>query len=308
MRLSKHILGSWSFGSDKWWGHQDDRESRKVLDVALDTGINVFDTAPAYGRGHSEELIGSYIKLNGVREKVILMTKFGLRWQERNVEHDLSKKHMEFELDQSRKRLQTDYFDVYFAHWPDPKARVEDLAERMYKLYEKKIIKKVGLSNFSQEQVELFIKYCPLHIVQSPYSMLNQDNADNLFRYCKEKEILVTVYSPLERGVLTGKFFLANSKIPKDLNRKYHQELEPERFDLNKKYILKLNQMAKSIGLSLAQLVIAWTIEQHAVDSLIIGSRNVSQLKENATSFMIEIPKECLKEIDEILKQRKEEM
>lgn len=306
LNIGQHVLGTWSFGNDKWWGYQDDRESERVLDLALHLGINSFDTAPAYGRGHSEELMGAFLKKKGLREKVQIMTKFGLRFEGRTVVHDLSNKQLDKEIDLSRKRLNTDYIDVYFAHWPDSNTRVEDLAESLYKYYQKGFIRAVGLSNFSKEDVETFIKHCPLDIIQSPYSMWRRENEYKLFKFAKENDILVSIYSPLERGVLSGKFFKEGANIPKDLNRTYHEQLKVDNFQHNKECIEALTSIARNLKLSLAQLVIAWTKDQACLDSLILGSRNVDQLKENSRAFALELENETLDKIDKILQVRDE--
>lgn len=304
--ISKHVLGTWSFSNDKWWGYQDDRDSLEVMDCAIDLGIRTIDTAPAYGRGKSEELIGSFVEKRGLRDKIQIMSKFGLRFEGRKVEHDLSKKQLDYEIDISRQRLKTDYLDVYFAHWPDPNTKIESLAENLYSYYRSGIIRAVGLSNFVEEDIKIFIKHCPLHIIQSPYSMWQRDNENALFKFAKDNDILVSAYSPLERGVLTGKFFADGVKIPKDLNRKYHEQLRVENFEQNKLCIRSLGELADSLSISLTQLVIAWTKQQDCLDLIVLGSRNKDQLEENSSAFSINLSDDVLNKIEEILKARNE--
>ncbi|MBU1112790.1 MAG: aldo/keto reductase, partial [Candidatus Omnitrophica bacterium] len=130
-------LGTWSFGGDSWWGKQDDRDSSQVLSSAIDKGLALIDTAPIYGRGRSERVIGDFLTKRKLRSKVILATKLGLIWQGPKILHNLKKKRMLEELDESRSRLRTDYFDLYQVHWPDPNTPIGETAEVMHQLYDK---------------------------------------------------------------------------------------------------------------------------------------------------------------------------
>ena len=137
LKLSVLSLGTWAFGGDKWWGKQNDEDSRQVLSVALDKGMTTIDTAPVYGRGRSESVISSFLRKRNLRKKVILATKVGLSWQGSKILHNLKVKRMLEEFDESRKRLETDYFDIYQVHWPDPDTPIAETASLMYEFYKK---------------------------------------------------------------------------------------------------------------------------------------------------------------------------
>ena len=180
-------LGTWAFGGDAWWGPQKDVDSLSVLEKAINEGINLIDTAPVYGKGHSEELIGKFLKKKRLRDKVIIATKLGLSWKNGRIYRDLSRKRMLEEIDESRRRLQTDYIDIYQVHWPDPNTPIAETATVMYEFYKKGLIRAIGVSNYSVEQMQEFMKYSPLHTLQPPY---------NMFKSC----LLYTSPSPRDRG------------------------------------------------------------------------------------------------------------
>jgi aryl-alcohol dehydrogenase-like predicted oxidoreductase len=278
-------LGTWSFGSDKWWGHQDDEKSRQALDAALKLGINLIDTAPVYGRGHSEELIGEFLLENKLREKVVLATKLGLSWQEKGpkIYHNLSRKRMFEECDLSRKRLQTDYFDLYQVHWPDPAVPIAETATVMHEFYRKKITKAVGVSNYSVAQMKEFMGYCPLHSLQPQYSMFCRNIEQEIVPFCRENNIAIFPYAPLFSGILTGKFFLDNVPVPNDINRqmKKSEFCEP-RFSINKEFLTALRDIACRYEKTLSQLVLNWTLNRPGITAVLAGSRNAKQIKDNA--------------------------
>ena len=307
--VSVIALGTWAFGSDKWWGYQEDKDSLAVLEEALAREVNFIDTAPVYGRGHSEEVIGSFITQENCREKIILATKLGLRWEGRSIFHDLSRKRMFDEIDASRKRLRTDYFDLYQIHFPDSNTPMGETAEIMHKLYQGGIIKAIGVSNYSVAQMIEFKKYSPIHSLQSPYSMFDRGIEENIIPFCIENSISIITYAPLYSGLLTGKFFLDDAKIPGDINRKMkRQELEEPCFSTNKTTLLKLKDIASKYGKTLAQLVLNWNYNQEGTTSAIAGTRKLAQLYDNLGSVGWKISEEDLKKIDDILAERLEKI
>ncbi|MCK4912400.1 MAG: aldo/keto reductase [Candidatus Omnitrophica bacterium] len=303
--VSVVCLGTWAFGGDRWWGYQDDNDSLEVLEDALARGVNFIDTAPVYGRGHSEEVIGSFIAQGKIREKVILATKLGLRWDGRSIFHDLSRKRMFDEIDASRKRLKTDYFDLYQVHWHDPDTPIGQTAEIMHKFYQDGIIKAIGVSNYSMAQIEEFKKYAPIHSLQPSYSMFDRDIEEEVIPFCIENSIGIITYAPLYSGLLTGKFFLDGAKIPGDINRKMKsRDLEEPCFSINKTTLIKLKKIADKHGKTLAQLALNWNFNQKGVTSAIAGARKLSQLYDNLGSTGWKLDKEDLTMIRDILAER----
>lgn len=306
LKVSVVCLGTWAFGNDSWWGYQNDKDSFEVLEQALNSGINLIDTAPVYGRGHSERVIGAFNKKRKLRDKMILATKLGLRWEGRKMLHDLSRNRMLAELDESRKRLDTDYFDLYQVHWPDPDTSIRATAELMYDFYKKGLIKAVGVSNYSVEQMEEFMRYCPIHSLQPFYNMFVRDIECDIIPYCSKKSIGILTYAPLHSGLLTGKFFLDGAKVPNDINRKIKKkDLEEPNFSINKEALLKLKLLADKYSKTLTQLAINWNYNQKGITSCIVGTRKSAQLEDNCGGAGWKISRDDLEKIDSILKERK---
>ena len=305
LELSVLSLGTWAFGGGEWWGKQEDRDSVETLEVALNRGLTTIDTAPVYGWGRSERVIGAFIKKRKVRERIVLATKLGLSRQGPQIIHNLKKQRMLEEFDESRQRLQTDYFDLYQVHWPDPDTPIGETAEVMYSFYQKGVIKAVGVSNYSVEQMREFMKYSPLHCCQPQYNMFIRGIENDVVPFCLDKKIAIITYAPLYSGILTGKFFFGGAKIPDDINRKMkRKDLEEPRFSINKGTLLKLKEIADKHGKTLAQLVLNWNYNQRGITSTIVGSRNAFQLEDNLGSVGWKIPGEDLGEINDILEER----
>ena len=308
IKLSVLGLGTWAFGSDAWWGKQDDKDSFSVLEKFIESGINLIDTAPVYGKGHSEELLGKFLKEKNRRKEVILATKLGLSWLGPKIYNDLKRKAMIRELDESRKRLQTDYIDIYQVHWPDSRTPIRETAETMYEFYNKGIIKAVGLSNYSVEQMKEFMRYSPLHTMQPPYNMFSRQIEEDIIPFCIENNISVISYIPLHSGILTGKFFFEEVKIPSDLCRKKHKDLKPPLFFINKEILQDLKEIALKYNKTLTQLVSNWTYNKKGITSILVGARDLRQLEENMGSVGWKIKEEDLTKIESILIRRDEKI
>jgi len=299
------ILGTWAFGGDNWWGKQEDHDSVAVLEQALKAGVNTFDTAPIYGKGRSETIIGAFINKRKLREKVTVATKVGLSWQGSKILHNLSKSRMVEEVDESRKRLQTDYFDLYQVHWPDPETPLAQTAEVMRGLFEKKVIKAVGVSNFSVAQIKEFMKYCPLHSLQPEYSMFNREIEAEIVPFCIAQNIAIISYAPLYSGLLTGKFFLDGIAVPDDINRKLKNvEFQEPRRSINKEALTQLRIVARGYRKTLAQLVLNWNFNQKGITAAVAGARTSQQLEENLGCVGWTIQHADVKQITMILKER----
>jgi aryl-alcohol dehydrogenase-like predicted oxidoreductase len=309
LNLSVLSLGTWAFGGDKWWGKQEDKDSCQVLDAAIKKGITTIDTAPVYGRGRSERIIGSFIKKNNLREKIILATKVGLSWDGPKISHNLKKQRMLEEFDESRKRLQTDYFDIYQVHWPDPDTPIAQTAAVMSELYERGVIKVVGVSNYSVAQMQEFMKHSPLHVLQPQYSMFERGIEHDIVGFCIENNIGIITYAPLYSGILTGKFFFDNVKVPDDTNRQMKSlEFKEPRLTINKKTLSQLKDIAANYKKTLAELVINWNFNQKGITSAIVGIRRLSQLEDNLGSVGFTISREDMQKINQILNERESQI
>ncbi len=301
-------LGTWAFGGDRWWGEQEDLASQKTLYRAIELGINFIDTAPIYGNGHSETVIGEALKKERLRDKVILATKVGLRWESPSSPtsfQNLKRESILEEIEDSLRRLKTEVIDLYQVHFPDPSTPIEETAQTLYKLYQQGKIRTIGVSNFSVGEMQEVMKLCPRHSRQPRASRCRSEIESETLPFCIENNIAVLAYSPLDNAVLTGKFFFGQ-KIPQDKVRSENYDLEEENFEINKEIIIKLKDVASKYKKSLTQLALNWVIAQKGITSAIVGARRPAQMEENTGSVGWEINKEDMENIESILREREE--
>lgn len=182
------------------WGGSDEQEAIRTIHTALDSGINLIDTAPVYGFGKSEEIVGRALAGYRHRDEVILSTKVGLEWHNDSIFRNSSPRRIFQEIEDSLRRLKTDYIDIYHVHWPDPMVRIEETAEVMDFLHQKGKIRAIGVSNYSPKQMEQFRAVAPLHLVQSPYNLFERDIERNVLPYARRTSLGVLV--PMARSVV----------------------------------------------------------------------------------------------------------
>lgn len=300
--LSEIGLGAWAIGGAwRWgWGKTDDNESVRTIHRAIDLGINWIDTAAVYGYGHSEKVVGKALK--GRRNQVIVATKCGLVWKKKTKgPNDLSPQSIRSEVEDSLRRLQTDFIDIYQFHWPDPKVAVEDSWEEMIKLKEEGKVRWIGVSNFDVP----LLKRCEfLHHVDSlqpPYNFLNRNVEKEIFPYCLKNGIGIIVYSPMASGILTGKF--DRTKLAGDDWRQKSPEFREPALSQKLALVEKLRPIAAKYGKTVGQLAIAWVLNNRAVTSAIVGARRVKQVEENIGGSGWNIDKEDLKTIGDLLEE-----
>ncbi|MFH1784611.1 MAG: aldo/keto reductase [bacterium] len=305
LNLSVVGLGAWAIGGGNYsygWGPQDDEESIKTIRGAIDNGINWIDTAPVYGCGRSETVVGKAIK--GIRDKVFIATKCGLVWNEkREIYGRLKKDSVRREVEDSLSRLGIDVIDLYQIHWPDPEKDIEEAWGTVTELVKEGKIRNIGVSNFTIEQIKRVQSINPLGSLQPPYSMVRREVEKELLGYCAENDIGVIVYSPLQSGILTGKFTPEKIKeLPEDdwrLTKNTHFQ-EPL-LTPNLKLVEGLREIAKEKGKTVAQIAIAWTLRRCEVTSAIVGARHPQQVIENVGAGELVIDEEDKTRIDGLL-------
>ena len=290
------IGGPWQFG----WGKVDDNDSIKAIHTALDNGINWIDTAAVYGFGHSEEVVGNAVK--GKREKVFIATKCGLvNDGSGNAINNLDPKSVRNEIENSLKRLQTDYIDLYQIHKPDPKIPVEDSWGTLVELKKEGKTKFIGVSTYDVSLLEKCMKIEQVQSLQPPYSMLKRNYEESVLPYCLKNNIGVVAYSPMQAGLLSGKFDI-NKLAEDDWRRKNFFFNEPV---LTKALSLveKLRPIAKKSGKTVGQLAIAWVLKNPAITSAIVGARTADQSRENIDAADYIISDNDMKEIKKYLEE-----
>jgi len=303
--ISPVCLGTWVFGEKNRWGDKNEFDPFAVLTHAIAGGVNIIDTAPAYGNGRSEQIVGEFLSKNKLRTKVVIATKLGITWNGEKAFPNLKKKRMFQELDESRKRLSSDYIDLYQVHKPDFDTPIEQVAEVMHSFYRRGIIRAVGVSNFSLSQINNFMKYCPLHCLQPKYSMFERGIENDIIPFSLKYKIAIIPYGILDCGFLTEKFICGDVPIAeKDIERIKKTNLENPFFSINKKTLINLKDIASQYNKTLAQLVINWTFTQKGIVSAIVGMRNMKHSQENLGSMGWSISAHDMERIDRILRCR----
>lgn len=299
-------LGAWAIGGP-WligWGPQDDGDSIKTILTALDRGINWIDTAPIYGHGHSEQVVGKALKQTS--HKPIIATKCGLIWDEKSERICcLKKESIRKECEQSLRRLGADVIDLYQIHWNQPTEDIEQAWEELARLKEQGKVRHIGVSNFTAEQLEIIGKIHPVASIQPPYSMLRRDVEENLLNYCGEKNIGVIVYSPMQKGLLTGKFDKKRvANLPEGDHRKNDRQFQEPYFSTTLDLVEKLRPIAQRNKITLAQLAIAWVLRRKEVTAAIVGARRPEQTTETSLASDIDLSTDDMEEIEELIARR----
>lgn len=305
MNITRIGLGAWAIGGSwRWgWGHQDEKDSIQTIHKALDTGINWIDTAPAYGLGTSEKVIGKALKER--TDKPYIFTKCGILWDDKGKAwQEISAKTIEKEIDQSLKRLGVDVIDLYQIHWPNPDKNIEEAWETLAKIKEQGKVRYIGVSNFSVEQLKRAAKIAPITSLQPPYSIIRRDIEKEILPYCKENNIGVIVYSPMASGLLTGKVtpqWVAN--LPDDDWRKHADDFKEPRLTRNLALVDILREIAQKHNSTVAEISIAWTLHNPAVTAAIVGMRKPQQVDGVKGAANIKLDQEDLQKIETFLKE-----
>ncbi len=306
-------LGTWAIGGGGWaygWGPQDDADSIRTIQRALDLGINWIDTAAVYGLGHSEEIVGQAIR--GRRDQVIIATKCGLVWDEGSTTPygRLKAWSVRQEVEASLRRLGVDVIDLYQIHWPNPDEDIEEAWATIADLVREGKIRYAGVSNFSVEQMKRIQPIHPIASLQPPYNMLRRDIEAEILPFCAANDIGVIVYSPMASGVLTEKFSpqWAASLPDDDWRKKYSGHLREPELSANLALVEGLKAIAARYGRTVSQLAIAWTLRRPEVTAAIVGARRPDQIEQTAPAADWVLPPEVLAEIDDLLARRAEAM
>jgi aryl-alcohol dehydrogenase-like predicted oxidoreductase len=274
LKVSRIALGTWAMGG--WmWGGTDRRESIATIHAALNDGFNLIDTAPAYGFGVSEEIVGA--ALAGIRTEVVIATKTGLEWRDGKIFRNASRARIMQEVDDSLRRLRTDYIDIYQVHWPDPLVPVEETAEAMRLLYKQGKIRAIGVSNFSLAQMKCFRRVAPLHVLQSPYNLFEREIEGQILNYCLANNIATLGYGALCRGLLSGRM-RPDTKFDDDDLRRIDPKFKPPRFAQYLDAVSNLDKFAqRRFHRRVIQLAVRWVLDQ-GVSVALWGGRHPSQV------------------------------
>jgi aryl-alcohol dehydrogenase-like predicted oxidoreductase len=291
--------GDWKFG----WGPQDDRESVETIHRALALGINWIDTAPAYGLGHCEEVVGQ--ALQGLQERPLIASKCGRVWDgERQLSPRLKRQSIQAEIEASLRRLGVDLIDLYQMHWPQPDEDIEEGWQTMADFVRQGKVHHIGVCNFSVAQLERIRPIHPIASLQPPYSLLNRGVEADLLAYCSQHQIGIVAYSPMQKGLLTGKVNRQwiDALAPADHRHNDVQFQEP-RLGANLEFVDGLRQIAERHSRSVAELAIAWVLRRPEVTAAIVGARRPSQIEATIRAADWRLAPDDLAAIDVLLEK-----
>jgi aryl-alcohol dehydrogenase-like predicted oxidoreductase len=303
LNLTTIGYGSWALGGGDWlwsWGPQDDQASVDTILRAMELGINWIDTAAIYGLGHSEEVVGLALKKLPVRP--IVATKCSLVWDStKKVSGRLKRESVHAEIDASLRRLGVNEIDLYQMHWPDPDPDIEEGWSAMADLVKEGKVRYIGVSNFSVVQLK---RIQPIHRIaslQPPYSMLKRDVESELLGFCAANQIGVVVYSPIQKGLLTGKFQGRVGHLAADDHRLNDSDFQEPRLKVHLELVEHLRPIAAKYGKSVAELAIAWVLRRPEVTSAIVGARQPSQIEETVGAAEWVLSEDDLRILDKLL-------
>jgi myo-inositol catabolism protein IolS len=292
IRISPIVIGMWQAGKEMWAGI-DDTETRRAVRAAFDAGINAFDTAEMYGKGHSERMLAAATA--DIRPQVVYMTK-------------VFSNHLQYDqviaaCNRSLKNLKTDYIDLYQIHWPSGtwgsrKVPVEETMRALIDLKSQGKIRAIGVSNFSRAELEEAARFGRIESLQPPYSLLWRQVEKDALPYCTANGLTVLAYSSMAQGILAGRFGAEPGFADGD-HRKDHRLFQPDIYPQVLKAVEGLMPIAKRNGITLAQLALAWVISRPGICA-IAGARNAAQAAENAGAMKVALPASDLAEMETI--------
>ena len=301
LTVSRVGLGTWAIGG--WmWGGTNEEESVKTIHTAVERGIRLIDTAPVYGFGRSEEIVGRAIAEGQLRSRVVIATKVGLEWKDGKVFRNATRDRILREATDSLRRLKTDYIDIYQVHWPDPLVPIEETAEAMQTLFDEGKIRAIGVSNFSVAQIERFRRIAQLHVVQPPYNLFEREIENQLLPFCQRSDLATLTYGALCRGLLSGKL-QDDAHFDGDDLRLTDPKFQQPRFAQYLAAMRRLDQFARDhYGKRVIHLAVRWLLDQGATTAL-WGARHSGQLQPIDEVFGWSLDLAAKAEIDRILRE-----
>ena len=303
LKSSRIGLGTWAIGG--WmWGGTDEKESIHTIHTALDQGINLIDTAPIYGQGRSEEIVGEAMRQYGRRDNIVLATKVGIDWTTGTIERNSSRERILKEFGDSLRRLQTDYIDIYQVHWPDPVAPIEETAATLKELFEQGKIRAIGVSNYSPAQMDRFRAVAPLHTVQPPYNLFEREIEADVLPYALKNGITALTYGAICRGLLSGTMRADRQFSKDDLRKSSDPKFQTPHFAEYLDAAKKLDAYAREkFAKGVIHLAVRWLLDQPGVGMALWGARRPDQLAPISEVSGWKLTESDFKSIDAILRE-----
>lgn len=289
LQVSRIVFGCWELGGEPW-EFTSDESNFKTLHFAYENGITTFDTAEGYGNGHSEEVVGK--ALVGIRKNCIIATKVSPK--------NLRALDVRKSIESSLKNLNTDYVDIYYIHWPNEEIPIEETMEEFNKLKREGLIRAIGVSNFSLQQLKKAMELGQIDVIQLEYSLLQRDIEKGTLQYCCENSISVLSYSSIAKGILTGIFHLGKAKFKEDDFRLARRLFKKEHLEKESELINLIKEIADTKGTNLSQIAISWLLHQKGLTSTIVGTQSEKHLFENIHSTDIDLSSDELDRLEKI--------
>ena len=299
--LSRIGLGTWAIGG--WmWGGSDELECIEAIQHAVDTGINLIDTAPVYGFGRSEEIVGKAVESDGRRDRAVLATKVGLEWTEDgNVYRNSTPARIQKEVEDSLRRLRTDRIDICQVHWPDSLVPIEETAEALLNLQKQGKVLALGVSNYSPEQMDRWRSVAPLHTTQPPYNIFEREIETGVLPYSLEHELIVLSYGAICRGLLSGKV-TAERKFEGDDLRNKDPKFQQPRLNQYLAAVSRLDAYSKEkYGRSILAFAVRWILDRGDTMTALWGARSAKQLDDATEALGWRLSAEDYAEVDKVL-------
>ncbi|HVX92079.1 MAG TPA: aldo/keto reductase [Xanthobacteraceae bacterium] len=301
LRVSRVALGTWAIGG--WmWGGTDEDEAIRTIQTAVDAGVNLIDTAPVYGFGRAEEIVGKALS-GGRRQRVVIATKVGLDWRGGKPFRNARRLRIFKEVEDSLRRLRTDTIDLYQVHWPDPNTPIEETASALLELRRRGKIRAIGVSNFTPAQMEAFRAVAPLHAAQPPYNLFERAIDQDVLPYCREHRIVTLAYGALCRGLLSGRMTPATTFTGDDL-RKSDPKFQAPRFQQYLAAVAELDRFAReNYGKRVIHLAVRWILDRADTTVALWGARRPDQLAPIADVMGWRLDAPAMAAIDRILRK-----
>ncbi len=301
LNVSPVAFGTWQLGGE--WGSFDEDEGIAAIRDARELGVNLFDTAQGYGFGASERLLGRALRgdLDDRRDEVVVATKGGLRMTETGLVRDASPAWLRGGVEASLRALEIDHIDIYQVHWPDPEVPFSETATALQELVDEGKIRHVGVSNFDAAQMAEFARTRPVETLQPPYHLFRRDIEAEVLPYAREHDIGVLVYGPLAHGLLSGAMNV-DTAFAEDDWRSASPAFTGSAFHRNLEVVEQLKRFAaEQLGCSIAQLAVAWTLANPAVDVAIVGARHPNHVKDTLAAAQLHLGDAELEQIEGII-------
>ncbi len=294
LKVSQATIGTWAIGG-AGWGDVNKKESMEAIETMIERGVNLIDTAPFYGLGESEKIVGEVIR--DKRDDIVLLTKAGTGWDEKGVPFKRSDyKSILKDCEESLQRLKTDYIDLYLIHWPDEVTPIEEMMDAMNKLKQDGKIRFIGASNFSKEEVLESEKYVSFDVLQHPYSMIAQDFRE-LLTWAHKNNIGTMSYGSLGAGILTGSIREMPKFSEDDMRLNFYDYFKEPKFSKVMQLVKRLDVYAEKYNVPVSQVTINWNTQSGFLDTILMGVRNKKEAEENCAAFEWKLEQEDVESI-----------